>query len=364
MTSDRRLVSTCPGTASNRASVGVPVVRSLAVLAAALLFSACSSATIEKQDTRPRLKKVPGQSDFHWEERRGWVMPRHGQWGEEESIRAETSKAWTAEKYADALAGYRVLEERLPPGDPARLEIDFRIAECYYFLGDYENAVEYYRRVYTDKGASAENTQASHRRIYDIAMAYLQSAASCEFLGIAYDCPRHGIELLVGDKGLITEYPYLEYADDAIMEVAKYYYDEKQYPESVPFYERIVEEYCPNRSEWCELAEYQIAMAVYRQIRGIEYDQHLLLESERKFRGYLLSYPRGPHAEEAREYLRELSEMLAERYLRVAKFYLRESQPRSARIYLLKVLEVYTSTAAAREAREIQSRLDGAQESG
>ncbi len=50
--------------------------------------------------------------------------------------------------------------------------------------------------------------------------------------------------------------------------------------------------------------------------------------------------------------------MLAAKYLRIAKFYLRESEPRAARIYLRRVLIRYTDSTAAREAREIQHQLD------
>jgi len=267
-------------------------------------------------------------------------------------------RAYREGLYADALTGFLALKEKLPVGDPAAVANVFFIAECYYNLNDYENAVEYFTKVYRNSNSSPENSQLAHRRIYDIAMDYLHGKAACTFLGIRYDCQNEGVELLVGDDGLITEYRYLEFADDAIMEIAKYYFDQKQYPEAVPLYERILREYCPSKSEWCELAAYQVALATYRQIRGIDYDQNILLQAEGKFDAYLQGYPRGPNVEASRDQLRKIWDMLAERYLKVAKFYLRESEPRAARIYLGRVLYKYPNTAAAREAREIQRRLD------
>ena len=332
-------------------------VQCVAVCLSALALG-CSSATVVREDATPRVKNVPGERVYYWEPKRGWVMPRHGGWGEAESIGAEAGKAFQAGQYADALFGYLRLQTVTDEGDPSRPENDLRIAECYYQLGDYDSAVEYYARVYRSANVSAENAKESHEKIYEIALAYIHAKADCSFVGFRYECPRYGVDLLVGDEGLITEYPFLDFADDALMEVANFYFDQKEYPEAVPLYRRIVQEYCPARSKWCERAEFQIAMAIFRQIRGVEYDEHMLLESERRFRSYVRGYPRGVHVGEAREHLREISEMLAQRYLRVAKYYLRESQPRAARIYLRIVLERYTSTDSAREARELQRRLD------
>ena len=64
----------------------------------------------------------------------------------------------------------------------------------------------------------------------------------------------------------------------------------------------------------------------------------MISQAEKEFRQYLDIEPRGAHAGEARENLHTISEMLAAKYLRIAKFYLRESEPRAARIYLRRVL--------------------------
>jgi outer membrane protein assembly factor BamD (BamD/ComL family) len=335
-----------------------------AALAPGVLFllalTSCSSATVSPQSTTARRTTVPGEGEYHWEKEKGWVRPRFGAWGGSEMTRAEAAKAFEAGAYPDALEGFLAVKAALPDGDPGLSEVLARIGECYYRLGDYENAVDYYTQAYRAPNASQEITGQAHRRIYDMAMDYLHGKADCSFLGIRYNCPGHGIDILVGENGLITVYRYLEFADDAIMEIAQYYYEQEQYPEAVPFYERLVREYCPTQSEWCELAEYQLAMATFKQIRGTDYDQQIVLDADKRFGSYLQSHPRGPNAEAAREHRREINDLLAERYLRAAKFYLRDSQPRAARIYLRLVLEKYTSSAAAREAREIQKRLEGA----
>ncbi|MBI4604287.1 MAG: outer membrane protein assembly factor BamD, partial [Planctomycetes bacterium] len=121
-------------------------------------------------------------------------------------------------------------------------------------------------------------------------------------------------------------------------------------------FERLVRDY--PQSEWRAQAEYYLALSVFKQIRGVDYDEKLILDAQRKFRAYLEENPRGPQAEDARQKLGEIVEMLGEKNLRLAKFYLRESEPAAAKIYLRIVLERYTSSAAAREAREIQRGLE------
>ena len=331
----------------------------LAVVGHCLLFTlllGCSSATVARKSETPKVKTIPGEGTFQWEPLTGWIRPRRGNWGPVAKIRSEAQKAFDAGAYADALDGFLALRQNLPSDDPTLAETNFWIGECYFHLGNYEKAVEFYTLVYKKNKPSSDLLNRTFQRVYDIAMDYLHEKADCRFLGIAYSCPGHGIDLLVGDDGLITQYPHLTFADDAIMEIAKYYFDRKEYPEAVPFYERIVREY--QDSEWRGLALYQVALCVFKQIRGTDYDQQLILDAERKFRAYLEYNPRGPQAEDARAKLRQIAEMQGERYLRVAKYYLRESQPRAAKIYLRAVLDRYTSSTAAREAREIQRQLE------
>jgi outer membrane protein assembly factor BamD (BamD/ComL family) len=329
----------------------------LAFLLSSLQAAGCiCSSPQEPSAATPRAKVVYGEEHYTWESGDGWVKPRRGNWGTVLEIRAECAKAFEAGAYADALEGYLVLKEKLPAADPSMAEVNFRIGECYYHLGDYEEALDYYEEVYRKDKPPSDILNRDFQRMYEISMDYVLGKASCSLLFIPYKSTGHGIDLLLGPKGLITEYPYLAFADDAIMEVAKHYYDGKEYPEAFPLYERVVRDY--PRSEWRDLAQFQLAMCLFRQVRGADYDQALVQDTERKFRAYLQENPRGQHAEEARTKLREIAELEGEGYLRKAKFYLRESEPRAARIYLRIVLEKYTTTLAAREAREIQRQLE------
>jgi outer membrane protein assembly factor BamD (BamD/ComL family) len=331
-----------------------PAVLTIAV-SSALILPCCSSATVVQKSESPSVKAVPGDGAYTWQSPDGWIRPRRGSWGTTAEVRAESRKAFDAGAYADALDGLLVLKSRLPAADPTMAETNFLIAECYYQLGNYDRAIELYREVYRKNRPAQEILDRTFLRVYDIALDYLRGKADCSFLFINYGCPGHGIDLLIGPEGLITEYPYLTFADDALMEIATHYFNRKEYPEAVPLFQRVAED---SRSEWRDLAEYQVAMAVYKQIRGRDYDQKLVLDAERRFRTYLEDQPRGPQAEAARQKLAEISDLQGARYLQVAKFYLNESEPRAARIYLRLVLDRYATSTAAREAREIQGQLD------
>src|SRR5690606_907402 len=126
-------------------------------------------------------------------------------------------------------------------------------------------------------------------------------------VGISYYCPEHGIEILASPTdGLITEYPLLSYYDTVLIEIAKYYFDTGQYPEAVPLYLRVASDL---ESEWADLAAFQAAVATFRQIRGIDYDQRLIQEADRLFDRYLQEFRRGDHVEEAQAFRRQISEM-------------------------------------------------------
>ncbi len=320
-----------------------------------LCLAGCTSATVQPQSKTPRVRTVSGGGEYRWEPESGWVRPEFGDWGAVATIRKESNTALQAKAYSDALAGFLELEPRLSGDESAATENDFSIAECYYQLRHYEKAIEYYRKVYREGKPEQTIADTTRQRIYEIAIDYIHGKAACTIAGIRYTCPRHGIELLVGEDGLITEYPYLTFADDALMDIAKYYFDSRQYPEAVPTYEWVIRDY---QGEWTGTAQYQLALAWFRQIRGTDYDEKVIAQAEKEFRRYLEIEPRGAHAVEARENLHRISQMLASKYLGIAKFYLRESEPRAARIYLRRVLLRYTDSTAAREAREIQRQLD------
>lgn len=330
--------------------------RSLPGLLCALLALGCASSQIPETDDRPRIEK--GSDSTTWTAGRGWTLAGSGSWGSPVKVRLEALKAFEAGAYADALGALRILEDSSAAAQ--MLDIRFYMGECCYQLGRYEDALEYYRKVYKTDFPSPEFIDKARRRVFEIALAYLKERKTRTILKIfRVTAPDYGIDILLDPAdGLVTENPYLSFADDAYMEVANYYFDEGQYAESVLLYDSIKK---MSESEWKELAEYKSALAEYLQVRGAVYDENKLLQAQRRFKNYLQGYPRGEYWEEVRGKLREINEMEGEKNLRIAKFYFRESQLRACDIYLRVVLDNFPNSQAAREAREIRSRIEKTQ---
>ncbi len=327
--------------------------RSLPGLLCVLFALGCASSQVPELDDSPRIEK--GQGETRWSAESGWVLSSPGEWGSSARVRTEALKAFEAGAYADALAALRFLDES--PAAAKMLDLRFYLGECCYQLGRYEDALEYYRKVYQVDFPSPELIDKARRRVFEIALAYLKERKTRSMLKVfKVTSPDYGIDILLDPaEGLVTENPYLSFADDAYMEVANYYFDQGKYAESVLLYDSIVK---MSESEWKELAEYKSALAEYLQVRGAVYDENKLLQSRRRFKNYLQSYPRGEYWEEARGKLGEINELEGEKNLKIAKFYLNENELRACEIYLRVVLDNFPNSLAAREARELRSRIE------
>lgn len=275
-----------------------------------------------------------------------------------ERLKRESREAFDANSHRDALLGYLALKERHASSPEAKdISIPFHIAECYYQIGEgeYYKAYSYYLEVLKGNPPQ-EMLSTTLGRIYDIGIAFLYGRAKRTFLGIPYRSPSYGVEILTGPDGLVTNYPFLELSEDALMEVGKHYFTAEDYLEAEQVYEKMARDYPQSKRN--PAAEYQLSLSVYRQIRGVDYDQVAIGRGRTKFNSYLSHHPRGGQVEEARGFLRELSEMEGQHDLRIAKYYLRESYPEAAKLYLRSVVINNTGTDAAREAREIFENLE------
>lgn len=322
-------------------------VAAVALLLALLGLSAGCEVVWDKKES-PSLST--------WTPQSGWSQVEPGEpSASAAAIRAEARKAFDAEEYTDALLGLQQIVSEFPDSQEAREAYTlFLIAECHFNLGSYEAAYEHYQKTLSRRPSDSILNQ-SLSRIYDIGLAYLHGIARRSFLGFRYRSPTFGVDILIGERGLVTLYPFLEYSDVALWQVSNYYFKKREYPEAEQVLEQLVRDY--PLGEWHEAAEYLLALSVFEQVRGEDYDQEPLKKAKRKFNLYRTHYPRGSRIPEAQEKLRQLAEMEARHDLKVAKYYLRESRPEAAMYYLRSVLLNNPTTDAAAEAREIYRQM-------
>jgi outer membrane assembly lipoprotein YfiO len=91
-------------------------------------------------------------------------------------------------------------------------------------------------------------------------------------------------------------------------------------------------------SELVEDAYFQEGVAYFREVGRIERDLSGAHEARRHFRRFLELYPGSQHAEQAQEYLRQISDMVVRKRLGAADVYLHLGRPGAAGIVLESIL--------------------------
>ena len=200
-------------------------------------------------------------------------------------------------------------------------------------------------------------------RKYQLGLDFLQGNAKRYFLGIIpYSSSVFGVKIL---DELVRQFPFKDFSDDALLNIANYYFRDDQLEEARPWYERLIESY--PESEWVPPAYFQLGKTIFFGIKGYQYDPAPLMKARWHFERFLEKRPIGLEAEQAKAYIRELREMEARHELTVARYYLRNDCVKGAVIHFEAAVKRGTGpdgqlTSAAREAQEGLNRLDALRE--
>jgi outer membrane protein assembly factor BamD (BamD/ComL family) len=165
----------------------------------------------------------------------------------------------------------------------------------------------------------------------------------------------------------ILEHMQLHYrnhslAPTALVKVAEWHLEKKEYGEAAVILRRLLAEY--PRSRHMLWARYQLALTLWRQNQGPLYDQRLLLQSRRGFedfigtvrlRGEMERYEDRVGA--AQRMIARIDERMAERNYEIGRFYERRDEPGSAVYYYEYVLRAYPATSFAKAAEERLAKL-------
>lgn len=284
------------------------------------------------------------RAEWVWTAGTGWYNARAAVQSTAEELLAGARQAFEARSYADAAHGCRLLLVLYPSSEHRAAALELQL-EAQYLQRDFDGALETIDRILAGQ-PDADTLQRVIYRKYEIGTSYLTGTRR-RFLGIPYSGGSYGAELL---DSIVQRYPYLHFSDDALVQVAAYYFRRGRYEEAEFIYERLLREY--PKSEWAGLAEYQIGNAALRRLKGVEYDLAPLAKAREHFRRYLRDHPGGDRVEEAQRALAEIDRLTAERLYRIGVFYLRERQQRAGVFYLQKVHRDHPHTEAAAQALE------------
>ncbi|HKV23837.1 MAG TPA: outer membrane protein assembly factor BamD [Candidatus Acidoferrum sp.] len=186
----------------------------------------------------------------------------------------------------------------------------------------------FHKKKKVNKSTNADNNAQPDRLLYDRAMDDIKHG-------------RHEVGRL-SLQTLINTYPDSEYLAKAKLGMADSYYKEggtsnltlaiSAYKDFIVFFPFLPE---------ATYAQMQVAMGHFRQMEKPDRDRTEALSAEEEFQTFLQKYPNDPLAPKAKQYLREVQEVLAEGDYRIGYFYYVKGDKRAAATRLMVVTSRY-----------------------
>ena len=156
-------------------------------------------------------------------------------------------------------------------------------------------------------------------------------------------------------RDLVLNFPNGRFADTAHWRLGNYHYDEGNYIEAEASYGAIVEKL--SESPWASRAQFNRGLCRLIQVKGPMYDQLNMEAAEEDFREYLRRFPEGDKRAQAEAHIKNLINLMAEKQVSIARWYLGQDKPLAARLFLVRTVSRYGETPAATEARALLAEL-------
>ena len=228
----------------------------------------------------------------------------------------------------DALARYHLIQAHL--GDDNYTEARKALAELIrrHPVSPYNNEVE--------------------EIAFDMAESYLAGEQDA----FIFSKKSEGVKIL---RSLVTFFPNGRFTDDAYWKLGNYAMEETDWRDARGSFQAIIDQHTD--SPWSSRAQYNLAISKFEQVKGEVYDEKTMLTAVEDFQNYLEGYPEGDRRTEAAENIARLEDLLAQKQIAIADWYLGQDEPGAARLYLSYCLAVYGETPSAPEARALLETL-------
>ncbi len=148
---------------------------------------------------------------------------------------------------------------------------------------------------------------------------------------------------------LIFNYPGAAFVDSAQYLLGMCYFQNKDYSSSVGEFKKVLSSF--SESPLAADASFMIAYAHYKDSPKPELDQTNTLKAIQELKVFLDEYPENGHAQEAQELLFQARSKLAQKLYKNGRIYYKLKRYDAALIYLQEVLEQYSDTRYAAQAR-------------
>ncbi|MBY0312802.1 MAG: outer membrane protein assembly factor BamD [Phycisphaerales bacterium] len=284
--------------------------------------------------------------EYRMDESGNWVLVSTPAAGSDEAVIAVARKDLAEDRPADAR---RVISEWIERNDRTR---NPRMAEALLIRGDAQTAEgeEYealydYERLIKEFPATPSFVTAIEREL-DIGVRYCAGLRR-KFLGVrVLDAADIGEELLIRVQ---ERMPASRLAERAGIELADYYYRERNLDLAVDAYDLFIQNY--PKSQYLQRAMQRRIYATIGRFKGPRYDGSALIDAKILTRRYAALYP--AEAQQAGlddGLLTRLDESSAEELMESATWYLRRDDDVSARYILKRLIREHPKTSAAQKA--------------
>jgi len=282
-----------------------------------------------------------------------WRLDDQGQWKPASGSKEEEFllRAAQIKKLADSGQPQKVRKAagRLKADFPQTAGADFDSfieAEVLLAKGKLTKAVRQYDK-FLDEYPGSFLRDAAMEREFDIAGEYLAGRKKTILLVISVHCYDEGVKIMekISDRAGSADI-----AKRASLAVVQSYEKRRQYDEAYLKWSQI-QTVWPT-GQLGKDALLGMARNKYATFRGPEYDGSGLISAKSYYENFKLRYPEDAQRIKVDEILLRINEQLAEKNLRIAKYYSRTGSELPANMYNQMVVDNWPNTKAAETARQ------------
>ncbi|MBF0522125.1 MAG: outer membrane protein assembly factor BamD [Candidatus Omnitrophica bacterium] len=158
-------------------------------------------------------------------------------------------------------------------------------------------------------------------------------------------------------RTIIKNAPYGELAAQSQYKIALYLQEKKMYQEARDEFEKTINDY--PESEWAKAAKYQIAKTDSQRSTKAAYDQKVTQSAVKEYEEFLKTNPDAELSKQAKDQVHKLRDKEAENNFMAAKFYEKQKNYKSAKIYYQTIVDDYSESSWAPQALKKIRELSG-----
>jgi outer membrane protein assembly factor BamD (BamD/ComL family) len=274
---------------------------------------------------------------WEWTPKTGkWINPKYAVKETAEKQFAHAENLRQQGETDNAIREHRKLLKHFPDSSFAA-ESAFALGGIYQKLGKDRTAFEYYQKISDEYPQSPLVIEAIKR----------QSAIAEKFLEQEHSLMTKFFSLGKKEKGrylkdVIENSPYSEQAPERTLKLALFYYQLKQYDQAREELELIVENYPDTRQ--AEEANYYLIKLLLDSVPEVTTSVEQYKTARRKIENFLVRYPESIYKKDVLALMDKINDIEAGKYYKIASYYERAGEKRSAEFYYRKIAEEYPGT--------------------